>query len=245
MKKFILLLSVISILFLVGCSKNVDNDINKNNNVNENIEINEDNIVNSEQENKVLGLNSEIAKEYLKIIEQYKTDEYSTSEIKYDLIYFNNDDVLDLVVGEQGYWVSVYLYDNGQVYNSVDKWPYGVMGNAGYDYIEKSGVILNYNSDYAGIIGTTTAFILNANFEFDTLSATRLLDEFLDENDEMYSDILNAYNEYGGFYYNATKITEEEYNEKMNVLLQNDEAKTLMGIKIESEILALLESIPK
>ena len=245
MKKYILLFLVISILFLAGCSENVDNSVNKDNNVNENIEINEDKNISPEQEDKVLGLNSEIVKEYLKIIEQYKNYEYATSEIKYDLIYFNNDDVLDLVVGEQGYWVSVYLYDNGQVYNPVYEWPYGAMGNAGYDYIEKCGVILNYNSDYAGVIGTTAAFILNSNFEFDTLSATRLLDEFLDENDEMYSDILNAYNEYGGFYYNVTKITEEEYNEKMNMLLQNNEAEPnpLMATKLNLEILSLLEPV--
>ena len=65
------------------------------------------------------------AKEYIKIIDEFKS-EYNNEEIICDLIYFNDDDIPDLVIGILNTNVSLYMYKNGTVYNLVDTWTYGI-----------------------------------------------------------------------------------------------------------------------
>jgi len=231
MKKKILIMSVISILsvlFLTGCDlgkKSTNNTESDSNN----------NTVTSEK----LEIDKEVKDDYLKIIEEYESD----SEIKYDLIYFNNDDIPDLVVDDVGYWVNLYLYNDGQVYNPIEMWPYGAGGNHGYDYTEKSGAIINYNTDYAGAILTKTIYVLNDNFELDAYSYTDVGAE-ISEDDEMYEQVMDSLENYGGYYLNDEKITEDEYNKKLeNILpfIEDKELKFLSGTKSASEIKLMLK----
>lgn len=71
----------------------------------------------------------------------------------YSLIYFNNDSIPELVVGLDGYWVSMYTYDKNEnkAYEVIDAWPYGARGNVGYEYLPKKNFMRNYNSDYGGV----------------------------------------------------------------------------------------------
>lgn len=75
----------------------------------------------------------------------------------YDLIYFNKDRIPELVVGSDGYWVSMYTYDPKQdkVCQVIDEWGYGAMGNAGYEYLPEKNFLRNYNSDFAGAVRYT------------------------------------------------------------------------------------------
>ena len=41
---------------------------------------------------------------------EYNSKDYYT----YSLIYFNNDSIPELVVGLDGYWVSMYTYDKSK-----------------------------------------------------------------------------------------------------------------------------------
>ena len=179
----------------------------------------------------------EYVNEYKKIIEKVQK-ENSNKEITYDLIYFNDDNIPDLVVGLQGYWVSLYMYKNGSVTEIVDEWSYGAMGNAGYDYLEKKGIIRNYNSDYAGAVMTQNILVLNNNNKFDTLSVT---DQGADvpESDSSYQEIMKYLEKVKGYYFNDKKITEEEYNNKLKELsISRNESsyKVLFGTKTSTEI---------
>ncbi len=53
----------------------------------------------------------------------------------YDLIYFDEDDIPELVVGVSGYWMSLFTYDAGKVYCLTSVWSYGAFGIAGYEYV--------------------------------------------------------------------------------------------------------------
>ena len=164
-------------------------------------------------------IDSNYAKEYIKIIDKIETD-FPENDITCDLIYFNNDNIPDLVIGYSGYWVSLYIYENGVVYNPVDMWVYGAGGNHGYQYQEKEGIILNYNSDFAGGILTKTIDILNSKNEFDILSVTEKGAD-VEEDDDNYELINKSLEEYGGYFYNDQKISEQEYNNKLKMLPVN------------------------
>ena len=86
-------------------------------------------------------------------------------EQKYDLLYFDEDDIPELTVGVNGYYISMYTYDDGMLYQVMDQWGYGAMGNAGYEYSPKKNSLRNYNNDYAGAIVYTTYMTINAQHE--------------------------------------------------------------------------------
>ncbi len=74
----------------------------------------------------------------------------------YDLVYFDSDAIPELVAGAAGYYTSLYTYSNGYVYTLMDRWAYGAMGNAGYEFSSRKNSLRNYNTDYAGAILYTT-----------------------------------------------------------------------------------------
>lgn len=76
--------------------------------------------------------------------------EEDLSKYRFDLIYFDEDDVPELVMGKRGYYVDLYTVIDGQIVVIIDNWAYGAGGNAGYDYLEKQGIVYNSNSDSAG-----------------------------------------------------------------------------------------------
>lgn len=188
---------------------------------------------NFDEENTITKLPKEIADAYIDVINNLKNN---NENLQYSLIFFNNDEIPDLVVTNLGYWVSLYIYDNGKIYNIVDEWPYGAAGNSGYDYIEKSGIIINNNADYAGAIMTKSYLILNSNYEFDVLSNTFLGAE-ISKEDEGYELVMDAFESYGGYYYNDEKISEEDYNEKLNNIMKDDMiSKIMIGENTVEEI---------
>lgn len=254
MKRILLVICAISAILLSGCNKNENLNNNK---YEENIENQQQENINSGESdvdgefitnsgenniNEEPKMDTKLVQEYINIINDTEAENID-GKIKYDLIYFNNDDVPDLVVGEPGYWVRMFLYDNGKVYNPIEKWPYGAFGNSGYDYEEKRATIFNSNSDYAGAIMTSSIQILNSNYEFDVLSV-RALGAEIPEDDPQYKDVIEDIKSSGGYYYNGEKITEEEYNNKYNELIQettSGEIKTLYGSKTALEIIAELK----
>ena len=71
---------------------------------------------------------------------------------EYDLVYTDDDDIPELVVGYPGYWVSLIAYENGKAHYLMNKWPYGAGGNGGYSYVPSKGIYYNGNADHAGAI---------------------------------------------------------------------------------------------
>ena len=231
--KNIILVCILSLL-LTACRENIvviDNDSN----------INSDNNIVTED------IPQYLINEYINVINTIE-DKYLDEDIRYDLIYFDNDYIPDLVATKQGYWVSLYLFDDSKTYdfgihNPIDQWVYGAGGNSGYDYIEKRGLILNNNADFAGAIMTKSYFILNSNYEFDVLSNTFLGAE-ISKEDEGYEMVIDAIESYGGYYYNDEKISEEDYNEKLENLIKEEvSSKILYGNKTATEIINELENM--
>ena len=109
-------------------------------------------------------------------------------EQKYDLLYFDEDDIPELTVGVNGYYISMYTYDAGTVYQVMDQWGYGAFGNAGYEYSPKKNSLRNYNNDYAGAIVYTAYMAMNAqhameqvvqivSYNFDDVNQNGMPDE--------------------------------------------------------------------
>ena len=187
-------------------------------------------------------IDSNLAKEYLKIINKFENDD-SENKITCDLIYFNNDNIPDLLIGNSGFWVSLYIGENGEVYNPIDQWAYGAGGNSGYKYQEKKGAILNYNSDFAGAISTKSISILNSKNKFDTLSVTQK--GATDENTD-YEEVNKALKAYGGYFFNDQKISEQEYNNKLKVFsvdIDENNFRELNGTRTTAEVKKQLQHI--
>ena len=73
--------------------------------------------------------------------------------LDYRLIYFDEDDIPELVADTCGYGLSMYTFKDGYVSCLIDWWPYGAGGNAGYSYSPKHGKVSNFDQDGAGAIG--------------------------------------------------------------------------------------------
>ncbi len=90
-----------------------------------------------------------------KVKEYYKENVDSEDEwslVCYDLIYFDDDDIPELVTGLSGSRVSLYTYRDGQIVPIFEEWPYGAFGNSGYDYLERQSIVTGADSDYAGAL---------------------------------------------------------------------------------------------
>ncbi len=134
-----------------------------------------------------------------------------TAEMEYGLIDFDGDDIPELVAGARGYYTSLYTYDKGRVYTLMDRWPYGAMGNAGYEYSPGKNSLRNYNSDYAGAVLYTTymtvgkghsmdAVVQVETYNFDDSNRNGILDE----------EEMGSFGKYGVNYVNGIEATEEE-----------------------------------
>ncbi|MCR5355836.1 MAG: hypothetical protein K6E63_00380 [Lachnospiraceae bacterium] len=80
----------------------------------------------------------------------HKDEESEYSSLGFDLIYFDDDDIPELVTGLNGYYVNLYSFDGTKAFPIIEEWGYGAGGNAGYEYLPKEGMIFNSNADYAG-----------------------------------------------------------------------------------------------
>lgn len=135
----------------------------------------------------------------------------SNHEIAYDLIYFDDDDIPELVADCPGYHVSLYTYSNGKRIPIIDRWGYGVGGRHGYEYCPRKGSVRNYDADYAGLILYTYYFELDDDYwlapvvsikaiNFDDANGNEILDE--DEEETVG---------YSKLYIGDREITMEEY----------------------------------
>lgn len=165
-----------------------------------------------------------------------KATELDDGKCKFNLIYFDDDDIPELVAGEEGYYTSLYTYSNDELYTLMEHWSYGVMGNAGYEYVPKKNSLRNYNSDYAGAIRYTTYMAISESHSMDTVAQIETFN-FDDVNgngipDEDESDSIGKYSK---SYIDGSEISEEDaerYNvgeyEFISVSMTLDELKTAL-----------------
>lgn len=149
---------------------------------------------------------------YRKVVEELE-EEYPDSELTYSLIYFNRGKNPELVAGKGGYWVSMYTYDAGEVYTVLDHWSYGAMGNAGYYYIPKKNILVNYNSDYAGLSYYTYYGKMKNHELVGYYKQLLRIDGFLDKDGDEYPDEDEILDDMSVFYYGEKRISEDRYND--------------------------------
>lgn len=147
---------------------------------------------------------------YTQIVKLWEV-EYG-SELTYDLIQFDHDDIPELVIADNGYWVSLYTYHDGRAYSLMDHWGYGVMGNAGYEYIPGGNRVRNYNSDYAGAIRYSTYMSMNDQYSLKTVTEI-VTYNFDDVNGDGYPDAdeEDSIGYYSVSYIDGVEITAEQY----------------------------------
>ena len=138
-------------------------------------------------------------------------DMESNEEYKYKLIYFDDDDVPELVVDDPGYFVSMYTYHDGRIYTVMDEWVYGAGGNHGYDYCPRKSSVRNYNTDYAGLILYTSYWTLGAGYMLDEVVSIETLN-FDDANGNGMpdGDEEKSYGYYNVSYIGGVEVTTEE-----------------------------------
>lgn len=83
------------------------------------------------------------AQAYFSVIAELQEDWGDLEGIDFGLIYVNDDDIPELVFGHDGYWVSLYTWQDGQVYAVMDKESYGTWGRF-YTYVPFQNVIREY-----------------------------------------------------------------------------------------------------
>ena len=150
------------------------------------------------------------ARAYAELIVETEAEGY---ELKYDLVYLDEDGVPELVVGHPGYSVSVYQYDGGTLYPVMDHWGYGAMGNHGYEYLPGGNVIRNYNADLAGAIMYVWYGRLGASREVESYYDEPLsMWLFRDLNGNYQMDEDEPYSDERFYYYGDKEITPEEFD---------------------------------
>lgn len=134
----------------------------------------------------------------------------AAGDMEYDLIYFDEDDVPELVVST-GYFVSMYTYSNGSLYTLMDHWAYGAMGNAGYEYSPKKNSLRNYNTDFAGLLLYTTYMGIGEQHELDTIVTIETYN-FDDANGNGMPDEEEegSIGKYGISYIDGVEVTNED-----------------------------------
>jgi len=243
----VIMLIVVLIIGIGGgylLSKN-DNLFNKNNTQLHNNESQNQNISNTDNGNnkdtfEIIDANlTAYATEYIDIIDEHQS-KYPDKELICDLIYFNNDDIPDLVINCEG--INLYMYENGIVHTLMENAAYEIGGSKYYNYLEKKGVIYNYGNGFAGAIRCDTYYVLNSKHKFDILSYLGKEEGIINSNlipEETLEEIEKEIKKYGGYYYNEQKISEDEYNKKLKDFsgsINNKDYKMLEGKKTSTEI---------
>ena len=174
-----------------------------------------------------------IAKYYAK---QYGGDD---SKVKFRLAYFNDDDIPELIAGVNGYYVSVYQFVDGNVYTIMENWAYGAGGNAGYRFIEKTGVVENFDQDGAGASYYCTYYKLNEEkHEMEEVCYYHGINENAegDWGEPGYFKIVNE---------KESEITKADYDElikSFGVDSNDDEMDEIYGTLNLDELLAALDN---
>lgn len=159
---------------------------------------------------------------YKEAVEEFSNNRKATEtdycKLCYDLIYFDDDDIPELVMGLSSYYVYMYTVVDNQMVPIINNWPYGAGGNGGYEYLERQGIVYNRNYDMAGAEAYDTYWKWDQNDrELHDING----DEYLfmrfyqDINGDGRYDIMDLNS--GGetkdplFFFGEDEITEEEY----------------------------------
>ena len=166
-------------------------------------------------ETTVIEVDEDYGPAYIETINDYiDSSQVDPENLRYDLIYIDEDNIPELIIDYPGFFLEGYTYSDGTVHHIMDYWPYGAMGNAGYSYLPHQNVITNSNNDLAGALIWQSVWEIDDNFQI----VSKLDDElniryFESEPDEFYPEDFNniEYTDSPYYYYGTTPITQSEY----------------------------------
>lgn len=179
---------------------------------------------------------TDYAQAYADTINQWEKE---AEGLTYDLIYLDEDEIPELVVGHTGYWVSMYTYSAGTLYTVMDCWGYGAMGNHGYEYIPYGNVVQNYNGDLAGAIMKEFYGRMNESHEIESYYEESLsMWMFKDVNNNYQIDEDEWQEGENYYYYGEDELTAEEYH---SFLIPGD-YQPIVGEKTAAEMALQLQT---
>ena len=167
-----------------------------------------------------------------------------SNEFAYDIVYIDADETPELVIAANGNWVSLYTYADGQLYELMDRWTYGVAGNHGYDFVERGNLISNYNTDYAGGISYYSVYKMTIDHKLEWISTNITYNCFEDKNGNEVFDEDEA-DTFGTGNYSYSTYEENEGIQETDILpgIESNESKTLFGRKRIDEIIQELDAL--
>lgn len=139
-------------------------------------------------------------------------DMESNGKAEYNLIYFDEDDIPELVVEPFSSMISMYTFHNGIIYTVIDGWGYGAGGNHGYEYSPGKNSLRNYNTDYAGLILFTTYMSIGERYTMDLVVSIQT-NNFDDANGNGSPDESEegSFGYYSVSYIDGVEVTEEDW----------------------------------
>lgn len=175
------------------------------------------------------------AQAYIDIINEYET-EFPECR-KYDMIYLDDDDVPELVADMNGYYVSVFTYDNGIVYTLMDDMGYGSHGCVGYEYLPRQNVVYCRYLEQGIIAHDWYMTVGNDHELYDYYEEDLSILSFQDKNENGRMDEDEDFEGFNYCFYGNNEITEEEYDTYM---IQGD-YEYIYGTKTAEEIIGELQ----
>ena len=166
--------------------------------------------------------------------------DFTNRPYTYDLIYFNNDSIPELVASLDSYWVSMYTYDPKQdkVYQVIDNWAYGAMGNAGYEYLPGKNFLRNYNSDFAGAVRYAYCGKMKNHKIVSRYPKELRTQNYKDKNNNGMPDE-GEYTDQTSCYYGNKKISAKKYGSYTKA---SEKFKLIIGTKTFKQIRKKLRS---
>ena len=157
----------------------------------------------------IFGFETDYREEY-----SYKIQELSAQDesIQFALIDLIDNGVPELVADHPGYNASVFTCVDEGIVTLMDQWPYGAMGNAGYEYLPGKNVIHNSNMESAGAIIYESYMKVNDNYDIVNIYDEDISVRYIrDTNADGILDGEDEYSDMPIYYYGETEISEEEY----------------------------------
>lgn len=183
-----------------------------------------------------IGMNEDVRRAYAEKVQELAAQD---DTLLFDLIDVDGNNVLELVADQRGYEVSLFTWADGKNITLMDKWIYGVGGNAGYSYQPGRNIIYNYDMEDAGAIIIENLWAINRYYEVTGLSGgTLCICHFNDINRNQRRDEGEEYCDEPFYYWGDTEITKEEY---MAFQVEGN-AELISGDKTAEEILKLLHA---
>lgn len=276
MKKLFLLLAVVSLVsLLVACGEKPQNNVSgdKEPVISTETKSGETEVIDVKPEYKetnpyVANIPNEILdfyKEKIEAIEEAvkqrneerlkenkNTPLDSLEKMKYDLVFFDDNNTPELVATSSNNAMSLYTYDAGQVIFAMKPedgddeeeygWPFGVGGNAGYEYIPRENTMRFYNNEFAGLIRYVSYMELDPDtHQLEGKYKDPLYEVHYDDknkNGDVDEDEMDFVEE-AVYKYGDKEITSGEW---ATYMVEGD-YEELVGTKSASEILTILEGL--